>query len=328
MLRRVGPPLALGVLVCASAACRATASAPEPRAARSAILVCGQAFETDAPVVSWHEGPRYDAYATTARFAESARDAPVGLRYRPGRAVEGGGTAHAGDASAWTLEELRERVDLLVLHYDACGTSRECFRVLHDQRGLSIHFLLDVDGTVYQTLDLREQAWHARRSNPRSIGVEIAQIGAYPPDEAGTAEPLGRWYAEERDGVRLRIPSELGDGGVATPGFRGRPARPNRIAGEIQGRRLVQYDFTPEQYESLAALTATLVELFPRIEPVAPRESTGAARAPVRSSVLSETELAAFGGIVGHYHVSAEKVDPGPAFDWERYLAEVRARLR
>jgi hypothetical protein len=69
--------------------------------------------------------------------------------------------------NGWALEDLQGVVDQFVLHYDVSGTSRRCFQVLHDQRGLSVHFMLDVDGTVYQTLDLKERAWHATSSNSR-----------------------------------------------------------------------------------------------------------------------------------------------------------------
>ena len=51
------------------------------------------------------------------------------------------------------------------------------------RRGLSAHFLLDLDGTIYQTLDLRERAYHAGASNSRSIGIEIANVGSYGPEE-------------------------------------------------------------------------------------------------------------------------------------------------
>jgi N-acetyl-anhydromuramyl-L-alanine amidase AmpD len=42
-----------------------------------------------------------------------------------------------------------------------------------------VHFLLDVDGTIYQTLDLHEKAFHATYANDFSIGVEIAHPGAW-----------------------------------------------------------------------------------------------------------------------------------------------------
>ena len=69
----------------------------------------------------------------------------------------------------WTLPQLQQVVDQFVLHYDVCGLSKICFNVLHDHRGLSIHFMVDIDGTIYQTLDLRERAYHATiANNPHS----------------------------------------------------------------------------------------------------------------------------------------------------------------
>ena len=94
---------------------------------------------------------------------------------------------------------LQKVVDQFVIHFDARGTSRRCFEVLHDIRGLSVHFMLDLDGTIYQTLDVKEQAWHATIANGRSIGIEIANIGAYPPAESG---PLEQWYRRRGRGDR------------------------------------------------------------------------------------------------------------------------------
>jgi len=294
--------------------------APAPQAAEGfgEIVACGQRFPIAAPVVPWIDPDGYSAYSTAARFPDEvdpATAAPTGLRYRPGRETPDGTVTRRS-----SVAELAEVVDQFVLHYDACGLSRTCFKVLHDRRELSVHFLLDVDGTIYQTLDLADTAWHARQANPRSIGVEIANVGAHPP---GASSPLDEWYVRDAAGVRLRLPARFGDGDVRTPGFVGRPAREARIAGTINGRRLEMFDLTPEQYASLEALTAGLCELFPRIRPDAPRDATGA----VRRDALDAAEFARFHGILGHFHVSADKSDPGPAFDWERLLRGVRARL-
>jgi N-acetyl-anhydromuramyl-L-alanine amidase AmpD len=194
-------------------------------------------------------------------------------------------------------------------------------------RKLSAHFLLDLDGTIYQTLDLAETAWHARSANPRSVGIEIANIGAYPP---GETDAIDAWYVVDEHGPRIRIPAELGDGGVRMHGFVGRPARTQLVRGTIQGQDLVQYDYTPEQLLSLARLAAGVTRAFPRIGLDAPRDAQGeAGKGEVRREVLSESELASFRGILGHYHVSADKVDPGPAFDWEAFLVRLaRERAR
>jgi N-acetyl-anhydromuramyl-L-alanine amidase AmpD len=40
---------------------------------------------------------------------------------------------------------------------------------------------------------------------------------------------------------------------------------------------------------------------------------------------LPAADFAAFQGVLGHYHVQANKNDPGPALDWDRFLTEARA---
>ncbi|MEW6073953.1 MAG: peptidoglycan recognition family protein [Planctomycetota bacterium] len=315
--------LAAALSAAALAACagaRPAAPAPSYRDLHGVgdeIVAAGERVAIGAPVMLWFERPGYSAYAAEPRFGG---EGPIGLRYRPGRDRSDSDRRTPAERPVLDRARLAALVDLLVLHYDACGTSRECFRVLQDERQLSAHFLLDVDGTLYQTLDLAEEAWHARQANPRSIGVEIAHVGCFPP---GAPSPLDEWYVAEPDGIALSIPARLGDGGVRTTGFAGRPARPERVAGEVNGEIHEQHDFTPEQYESLVALAAALIELCPRIAPDAPRDARGA----VRTDALSEAELAAFSGILGHHHVSPDKRDPGPAFDWERFLAAVRARV-
>ena len=39
----------------------------------------------------------------------------------------------------------------------------------------------------------------------------------------------------------------------------------------------------------------------------------------------SKKELAAFEGVLGHYHVTKRKIDPGPAFQWDHVLKGARA---
>ena len=129
----------------------------------------------------------------------------------------------------WDLPLLQQVVDQFVIHFDVCGTSRRCFEVLQDKRGLSVHFMLDIDGTIYQTLDVKEAAWHATIANGRSIGIEIANIGAYP---VNAPNPLGEWYQ----------PDSEGESGSSIPGTAkdGRPDRLRRPApadAERQGRR-------------------------------------------------------------------------------------------
>lgn len=68
----------------------------------------------------------------------------------------------------------KRSVRYFVNHWDACLSSHSCQTVLND-RGISVHFLIDNDGTIYQTMDMQHAAWHAgsERTNRPSIGVEI-----------------------------------------------------------------------------------------------------------------------------------------------------------
>jgi N-acetyl-anhydromuramyl-L-alanine amidase AmpD len=230
------------------------------------IMVAGRLFHTGTRVVLWTDPGGYDAYRVERRFAPldkadwrttqtEVKDLGTPNRYNFRRTptltddeierVRGGG---------WDLPLLQRVVDQFVYHYDVCGTSRQCFKVLHDLRGLSVHFMLDVDGTLYQTLDLKERAWHATSSNSRSVGIEIANMGAY-----GNAEksPLGDWYAKDAKGkTRLTIPERFGDGGVLTKNFIGHPRKNKPVVGTVQGRQLTQYDFTPEQLAKVETLLA------------------------------------------------------------------------
>lgn len=289
------------------------------------IVVCGQLFHTGTRVVLWTDPHGYDAYRVEPRFP--AELTPAALRdwkYQPSLSPIRNHVSEALKAKvlerSWKLEELQDSVDLFVMHFDVCGTARRCFRVLHDHRFLSVHFMLDVDGVIYQTMDLKERAFHAKEVNDRSIGVEIAHIGAY---SERSDKVFADWYEIDADGPKLKFPKAAfpSGTGILTEGFVGRPARKEMIAGKVHGRTHYQYDFTEEQYRALAKLIATVNVALPKIAIAAPRDGTGV----VLESEMKSSELAKFSGVVGHSHVTDQKVDPGPAFDWERVLSEARA---
>jgi N-acetyl-anhydromuramyl-L-alanine amidase AmpD len=297
------------------------------------IVAAGHFFHIGTPVVLWTDAGGYDAYRVERRFSpidESAwetskfkvKDLATPNRYGLRRSVLSAEDAERVRGGGWDLPLLQQVVDQFVIHFDATGTSRQCFKVLQDVRGLSVHFMLDLDGTIYQTLDLKERAWHATTSNSRSIGIEIANIGAFAP---GASERPQEWYRPRENGPPLiTIPDSFGDGGQRTKGFAGRPARPELIRGNIQGRELEQYDFTPEQYRSLIRLTAALCRMFPKIKCDYPRDSAGR----LVTVKLPDDELGRYGGLLGHYHIQTNKVDPGPAFQWDHVVDGAAALLR
>ena len=306
------------------------------------IMVAGVLFHTGAPVVLWTDPGGYDAYRTEKRFApiknssweatkkdgggpdSPARYSPRFFRFAekqpaPWPGIVLSDAQISGFRGGVDLESLQGMVDQFVLHYDVCGTSRTCFRVLHDMRGLSVHFLLDIDGTIYQTLDLKERAFHATSSNDRSVGIEIANMGAYAEKERST---LPSWYEmDDATGkVRITVPQDKGDGGVRTKNFVGYPARQKLIAGMIQGREVKQWDLTEQQYDSLTKLTATLNKALPKITLDYPRDAQGT----LLTHYLPEPELRGFTGVIGHYHIQDDKSDPGSALDWDRVINGAR----
>jgi N-acetyl-anhydromuramyl-L-alanine amidase AmpD len=266
------------------------------------IVAAGKMFHTGAPVVLWNDKGGY---------AASAKN--FGVRDLVLSESELADIRKAG--AHWPLPLLQERVDQFVLHYDVAGVSKTCFKVL-ESRGLSVHFMLDLDGTIYQTCDLETRSFHATKSNPRSVGIEIANMGAYT-----NTVPLQEWYKKDGSGTtKLTIPSRLGDGGIRNKSIVLQPARNEMIAGPIHGKTYRQYDLTPQQYEALAKLTATLATVFPRITVDYPRDTGG----KLITTDLTEAQWNAYTGVLGHYHVQHGKQDPGPAMQWDRLLADAK----
>jgi N-acetyl-anhydromuramyl-L-alanine amidase AmpD len=185
---------------------------------------------------------------------------------------------------------------------------------------LSTHFLLDLDGTIYQTLDVKERAWHATTSNDRAVGVEIANIGAFAENQAN---PFARWYRTNGSG-RTIITIPGGAAAERTANFEGRPARRGAVTGETQGQELRQYDFTVEQYRALARLTAALCTALPKIRCDYPRDAAGR----LADAKLPDARLKDYQGVLGHWHIQTDKVDPGPALQWDYVIGQARRLMK
>jgi N-acetylmuramoyl-L-alanine amidase len=273
--RRLGTLAAFAVVLGHARGARAQANA----APGTSIIVAGQPFDVGRPVVLWSDPQGFDAYQT--RCIDQSGGCCDGESPRFG--------ARKG-VTARHLDELQEVISQLVLHFDGCVNSRSCFKSMHNRPrpagstgcGLSSHFMIDADGTIYQTLDLVERAFHAEEANSGSVGVEICNRGRV--DKA-------EWP---------KLPAD----------YRTRPERDVVINGEHH----LAYDFRSEQYDSIVALARTLLRVFPRIKPIIP-EKDGE---PIMDTL---PDPLAFAGILGHLHVDLQKQkwDPG-ALDWHRIL--------
>jgi hypothetical protein len=193
----------------------------------ASIIACGQRFDVGRRVVTWQDDPAFSAYTLhrTDKPSEIYPFAPAkGLgqqaaRYRPRRLI-------GADRS---LERLKQVLRQFVVHHDGCPSSKSCFHVLHNERGLSVHFLIDNDGTIYQTLDLVDCAFQAAGVNEISIGVELANRGdalRFPDD-----------YHGQRDKLTCRI----------------------------HGHQFLAYGYTRAQEESMTALGRAAARIFPNL---------------------------------------------------------------
>lgn len=80
------------------------------------------------------------------------------------------------------------------------------------------------------------------------------------------------------------------------------PSRPVKV-GRIHGRAVRYADFLPAQYEAVERLVIWLLARFSLPEIVA-----------TPTTIFPSTEtLRSFRGVVGHYQISTNKLDPGPA---------------
>jgi hypothetical protein len=153
-------------------------------------------------------------------------------------------------------------------------SSRSCQRVL-DKRGASVHFLIDNDGTIYQTLDMQHGAWHAgsERVNRASVGVEISN--AY-------YTKYQSWYEKN--------------------GFGPRP-----LVGDawVHGNKLDEHtDFYPIQIEALKALWQAIHKAAD-IPLEAPEDQFG----NTSTKYEQDVKYGNFSGFISHYHVSKGKID-------------------
>jgi N-acetyl-anhydromuramyl-L-alanine amidase AmpD len=176
-------------------------------------------------------------------------------------------------------------IDLFVTHWDVCLSSRICQKVL-DRRGISVHFLIDNDGTIYQTMDTTHIAWHAGSVNSRSVGVEIAN--AYYPKWQS-------WYEDKGFGKREILTDSI-----------------------VNGKKLTTHlDFYPIQKEALKAL-AVAVNKGLGVPLKAPENITGSQY----TDTLSKPNLKQFKGFIHHYHQTSKKIDCG-GLDLVELLKEI-----
>ncbi len=188
----------------------------------------------------------------------------------------GGFKARAGAYTSYAGKPDRKPI-MFVNHWDVCLSSESCAKVLN-KRGISVHFLIDNDGTIYQMLDTQHKAWHAGISNgvggnERGVGVEISN--AY-------YTKYQSWYERH--------------------GFGERPIQEN---GVVHGSTLSPFmDFYPVQIDALKALWQSMHDGL-NIPLKYPETSDG----ELNTSVHKDCVRGKFEGICNHYNFTKGKID-------------------
>jgi len=166
------------------------------------------------------------------------------------------------------------KIRLFTNHWDVCLSSRSCQSVLN-KKGISVHFMIDNDGTIYQSIDMQHACWHAssERANRASVGVEISNAYYLKYQD---------WYIKNGHGQRALVENS-----------------------RCHGKDLDPYlDFYPVQIRALKALWKAIHEGL-EIPYEAPLSQFGNTSTNYEQNV----KYGDFKGFVSHYHVAKNKKD-------------------
>lgn len=189
----------------------------------------------------------------------------------------------APDGTYNTVREGLRDVKMFVNHWDVCLSAKQCYDVLKN-RGISVHFLIDNDGTIYQTMDANDIAWHAgsRKLNNLTIGVEISN--AFYPKYQGWYE---KWFG----------------------------ARPVITNATLNGKKIEKHlGFYDIQKEAAKALWEAIAAEY-NIPLQTPTKSGGSELAAFHKGASEGT----YRGIVHHYNLTTRKTDCA-GFDLTEYV--------
>jgi N-acetyl-anhydromuramyl-L-alanine amidase AmpD len=253
------------------------------------LIIAGRRFAIEAPLINWHQSG-WDATAERCLPVPGHGACPDGITPYGAKAMNRSPRRYALRPQlrryqhSPPLEAVKALVRQFVLHHDGCSSAAMCWNVLHNERGLSCHFLIDNDGTIYQTLDIAFMAYHAAQFNVSSIGVEFSNRG-----DAKKEPDFYLRRSQKRD-VR---------------------------ACKINGHTYLAYDFTRAQYDSFTRLARALTRLLPNLPVEYPQ------KAPGEQAWETLATASGYAGYLGHYHCTAAKWDPGP-FDIKAFCKKLR----
>ena len=177
---------------------------------------------------------------------------------------------------------------MIVTHWDAALSADSCYKILK-KRGISSHFVIDNDGTIYQMVDTKHTCWHAgiRSVNKASIGIDFTNA----------------YYTKYQDWYERK-------------GFGPRPV----LEGvKVHGRTLDPFlGYYPVQIQAYKALLKGLSEHY-GIKLNCPLDEDNELLTTV-DDTAAEGE---FEGVVAHYHLTRRKKDTA-GLELKKILEDIR----
>lgn len=249
----------------------------------NSIVFCEKKFSINVPVILWNDKNGFNGYNTSKIVTEHENR-------KTGKITKKVISGKRYSRRFVTRKDLTKNITQLFLHHDGLYRSRDTFNVLHNQRGLSVHFLLDDNGVLFQTLDIKEKAWHGGKNNPISIGIEIANRA-----NAKRFPDAYNAYYKRKFKVSKR----------------------NKIVDNVHGNNILGYGYTMAQYISLINLGITLSKIFPALYLADfPRRDGKIIKSVISNPTKHE-------GYICHYNINRSKWDP-ISFDHERFINGVK----
>jgi N-acetylmuramoyl-L-alanine amidase len=199
-----------------------------------------------------------------------------------------------GDESFFFTEDVPKTH--IVLHYTAGYLRGDVASLTAPANPVSVPFVIARNGSILNLWSSKLWAYHLgpgavggnTASSKRTIGIELSNIGFL--------NKVGNNLVSDHDSTDVYCSLAETSQYVAlkTP-FRGKSYFAT---------------YTPKQYESLVALLRFLTKRYPIKRALLPEAQ--------RYTLLTESQLNAFSGIISHANVRPDKLDIGPAFDWQR----------
>lgn len=166
----------------------------------------------------------------------------------------------------------KHAIRAIVLHHTAGEGDGRRIFKTLKERRLSIHFTIDYYGRVVQHADTEVCAFHAREFNDCSIGIELQNYGVERPGSIGAR----------------RFP---------------RVAYSDNVHGRVRNFLA----FTDAQVESCRSLCESLCATLG-----IPFKFAIANDGRAYRTALGENDLPRASGILGHYQLTTDKIDPSP----------------